>query len=73
MKRNPLKILAAVFFFLIVTFSVARAELLTEQTFTLHPGWNVIFLQVQPHQEKDPTTVFTDLAFKLPDGGTFSA
>jgi len=38
----------------------ARAEATATQTFTLQPGWNAIFLEVQP-EPKEPVTVFRDL------------
>ena len=51
---------AALALYLGIIGSVAKAQSDVTQTFTLKPGWNVIFLEVQPNP-RDPVTVFEGL------------
>jgi len=45
------------FVFVIASAAAARASLVETQTFTLQPGWNAIFLDVEP-ANPDPAAVF---------------
>jgi len=57
-SRLRITFLAAAIFIMLITLRSA-AEAAT-QTFTLRPGWNAIFLEVQP-DVKDPASVFREL------------
>jgi hypothetical protein len=61
MKRNKISIfLAALSISLAINSFVAQAQSEVTQTFTLNPGWNAIFLEVQP-DPRDPAAVFAGL------------
>jgi hypothetical protein len=51
---------AAIALALAINSFVAQAQSEVTQTFTLRPGWNAIFLEVQP-QPRDPAAVFAGL------------
>ena len=51
---------AAIALILSVTGIAAQAQSEVTQTLTLHPGWNAIFLEVQP-EPRDPAAVFAGL------------
>jgi len=63
MKRCIISIILILLIFM--SCSVAYAEQQSTQTFILHPGWNAIFLEVQPNP-RDPDTVFA----WLPEGSS---
>ncbi len=61
MKRIKISIsLAALAISLAINSFVAHAQSEVTQTFTLKPGWNAVFLEVQP-EPRDPATVFAGL------------
>lgn len=61
MKRIRIPMtMAAVVFAIAFTFAKAHAQSQVTQTFTLKPGWNAVFLEVQP-DPRDPATVFAGL------------
>jgi hypothetical protein len=61
MKRMKIPgAIAAVFLFLSLTCTIAHADGEVEQKFTLKPGWNAVFLDVQP-EDNAPATVFDGL------------
>lgn len=63
MKRMKIPgAIAAVFLVLLLAGipAYAAADGEVDQKFTLKPGWNAVFLDVQP-EPKDPATVFADL------------
>lgn len=47
---RTMELLASVVFVLTVTSAAVHAGPAVTQTFNLHPGWNAIFLEVQPEQ-----------------------
>lgn len=61
MKWNKIPLATAVVgLLMIVSFATAQAESQVTQSFTLHPGWNAIFLEVQP-DPRVPAEVFSGL------------
>jgi len=77
MKRQVMTILCSILFLTICLASTANAEPVT-QTITIKPGWNAIFLQVEPvwkdaateatfpeNQPTDSQVVFNDLGTDL--------
>lgn len=54
-KKNiiarTMEFLVSVVFVMIVTSATVQAGPLVTQTFNLHPGWNAIFLEVEPEQK----------------------
>jgi len=61
MKRIKILIfLAALAISLAINSFVVHAQSEVTQTFTLHPGWNAIFMEVQP-EPRDPAAVFAGL------------
>lgn len=61
MKQDVMiKSITAFFLILILSCQIAWATAVVEKTFTLHPGWNSVFLEVQPEQN-DPALVFEAL------------
>jgi hypothetical protein len=62
MKKNiPLAITVAGFL-MILSLAAAQAESQVAQRFTLHPGWNAVFLEVQP-DPRTPAIVFNGLEY----------
>ncbi len=55
-----MKSITAIFFILLLNGQIAGATATLEQNLTLHPGWNSIFLDVQP-DPSDPSAVFAGL------------
>lgn len=55
-----LRIIVTVAFFVGIACAAAHAAPETTQTFTLQPGWNAVFLEVQP-EPHDPAAVFKGL------------
>jgi hypothetical protein len=55
-----LRIMVIVGFIVGIACAAAHAAPEATQTFTLHPGWNAVFLEVQP-EPHDPATVFEGL------------
>ncbi|MBI5849184.1 MAG: hypothetical protein HZB31_14765 [Nitrospirae bacterium] len=55
MKKNIIartkELLVSVVFILLITSASVHAGPVVTQTFNLHPGWNAIFLEVQPEQK----------------------
>jgi len=47
----------------IVLYNGSDAQAAISQTFTLHPGWNAVFVEVQP-EPSDPATVFAGLPIR---------
>jgi hypothetical protein len=62
MKGIKISVAVAVLaLYLASTGSVVHAQSDVTQSFTLRPGWNAVFLEVQP-DPRDPATVFAGLA-----------
>ncbi len=61
MKWNkfPIAVTAAILF-LGLTFPAVHAESKVTQRFTLQPGWNAVFIEIQP-ESRDPAEVFSGL------------
>ena len=57
MQRRPIFIII-VSLFIVQLFAAVATAALTTQTTTLKPGWNAVFLEVQP-QSTDPAAVFS--------------
>lgn len=55
-----LRIIVTVGFIVGIACTAAHAAPEATQTFTLHPGWNAVFLEVQP-EPHDPASVFEGL------------
>jgi len=61
MKRIKMSVAVAVLVLsLAIIGTVVHAQTEVTQTFTLHPGWNAIFLEVQP-EPRNPAAVFDGL------------
>jgi hypothetical protein len=61
MKRFKIPIaMAAMALVLILTSGAALGQSQVSQTFTLRPGWNAVFLEVDP-EPRDPATVFSGI------------
>lgn len=57
----PIRVCSVAAVVLLLIFAVVGgAGAATTQTFNLHPGWNAIYLEVQP-EERAPATVFQNL------------
>lgn len=56
--RNALRLLLLSPLLLLAAQGAAQAAPVTTQTISLHPGWNAIYLEVQP-EPRDPATVFS--------------
>lgn len=59
MKGRQLSIIFSLFIFTLLQYTTAMAEQVT-QSFTMSPGWNAIFLEVEP-VTTDPAAVFGNM------------